>query len=48
MEILGTLIVPPWFGGVAALVENLDLQPKLIAEQPGESSAPGDRVSSGN
>lgn len=48
MGILGALIVPPWFAGVAALVENLYLQPKLIAEQPGESSAPGDGVSSGN
>ncbi|HBW57873.1 MAG TPA: AI-2E family transporter [Oscillatoriales bacterium UBA8482] len=48
MGILGALIVPPWFAGVAALVENLYLQPKLIAEQQEESSAPGDGVSSGN
>ncbi|MGL4502529.1 MAG: AI-2E family transporter [Planktothrix sp.] len=46
MGILGALIVPPWFAGVAALVENLYLQPKLIAEQQEESSAPGDGVSS--
>jgi predicted PurR-regulated permease PerM len=48
LGILGALIVPPWFAGVAALVENLYLQPKLIAEQQEESSAPGDEVSSRN
>ncbi|SKB13875.1 hypothetical protein PL11201_540004 [Planktothrix sp. PCC 11201] len=48
LGILGALILPPWFAGVAALVENLYLQPKLIAEQQGESPDPGDGVSSGN
>jgi predicted PurR-regulated permease PerM len=33
LGILGALIVPPWFAGVSALIENLYLQPKLKAEQ---------------
>jgi predicted PurR-regulated permease PerM len=33
LGILGALIVPPWFAGVSALIENLYLQPKLSAEQ---------------
>ncbi|HAN75396.1 MAG TPA: AI-2E family transporter, partial [Planktothrix sp. UBA8402] len=45
LGIIGALIVPPWFAGVAALVENLYLQPKLIAEQQGEISTSGDGVS---
>ncbi|EAW37062.1 AI-2E family transporter [Lyngbya sp. PCC 8106] len=33
LGILGALIVPPWFAGVAALVENLYLKPKEEQEQ---------------
>jgi len=33
LGIIGALIVPPWFAGVAALVENLYLQPKRSAER---------------
>ncbi|MGB3532186.1 MAG: AI-2E family transporter [Microcoleaceae cyanobacterium] len=33
LGILGALIVPPWFAGFSALIENLYLQPKLTAEQ---------------
>lgn len=36
LGIMGALIVPPWFAGVAALVENLYLKPKLMAEQKEE------------
>ncbi|MDJ0554308.1 MAG: AI-2E family transporter [Microcoleaceae cyanobacterium MO_207.B10] len=32
LGIIGALIVPPWFAGGAALVENLYLKPKLKAE----------------
>ncbi len=32
LGIIGALIVPPWFAGAAALVENLYLKPKLAAE----------------
>ncbi|MGF1493457.1 MAG: AI-2E family transporter [Microcoleaceae cyanobacterium] len=32
LGIIGALIIPPWFAGVAALVENLYLQPKLLKE----------------
>ncbi|MCD8489188.1 MAG: AI-2E family transporter [Desertifilum sp.] len=33
LGILGALIVPPWVAGAAALVENLYLKPKELAEQ---------------
>ncbi|ERT06911.1 hypothetical protein M595_3162 [Lyngbya aestuarii BL J] len=33
LGILGALIVPPWFAGVAALVENLYLKPKQEQEK---------------
>ncbi|MBW4679898.1 MAG: AI-2E family transporter [Microcoleus vaginatus WJT46-NPBG5] len=33
LGIIGALIVPPWFAGAAALVENLYLRPKLMAER---------------
>lgn len=32
LGIIGALIIPPWFAGGAALVENLYLKPKLEAE----------------
>jgi predicted PurR-regulated permease PerM len=32
LGIIGALIVPPWFAGLAALVENLYLEPKRSAE----------------
>jgi len=32
LGIIGALIVPPWIAGVAVLLENLYLQPKLTAE----------------
>ncbi|MGL5510535.1 MAG: AI-2E family transporter [Microcoleaceae cyanobacterium] len=32
LGIIGALIVPPWFAGASALVENLYVKPKLIAE----------------
>ncbi|MBE9165927.1 MULTISPECIES: AI-2E family transporter [Microcoleaceae] len=32
LGIIGAIIVPPWFAGVAALVENLYLKPKLRGE----------------
>lgn len=33
LGIIGALIVPPWFAGVAALIENLYLRPKLVTER---------------
>ncbi|MEB3340841.1 MAG: AI-2E family transporter [Okeania sp.] len=33
LGIIGALIIPPWFAGSAALVENLYLKPKLEAEK---------------
>ncbi|MGC9526676.1 MAG: AI-2E family transporter [Limnospira sp.] len=33
LGIIGALIVPPWFAGLAALVENLYLEPKRAAER---------------
>jgi predicted PurR-regulated permease PerM len=33
LGIIGALIVPPWFAGGAALVENLYLRPKIMAEK---------------
>jgi predicted PurR-regulated permease PerM len=38
LGILGALIVPPWFAGVSALIENLYLQPKLEAEQQADEA----------
>ncbi|WP_414563246.1 AI-2E family transporter [Anabaena sp. CCY 9613] len=32
LGIIGAVIVPPWVAGVAVLLENLYLQPKLLAE----------------
>jgi len=37
LGILGAVIVPPWVAGAAVLVENLYLQPKLIAERKASS-----------
>lgn len=34
--ILGALITPPWFAGIAVIVDNLYLQPKLAAERAKE------------
>lgn len=33
LGIIGALIVPPWIAGAAVLLENLYLEPKLLAEQ---------------
>ncbi|MEB3338055.1 MAG: AI-2E family transporter [Leptolyngbyaceae bacterium] len=33
LGIIGALVVPPWVAGIAALVENLYLKPKLSAER---------------
>ncbi|BAI94247.1 AI-2E family transporter [Arthrospira platensis NCB002] len=33
LGLIGALIVPPWCAGIAALVENLYLEPKRLAEQ---------------
>jgi predicted PurR-regulated permease PerM len=33
LGIIGALIVPPWFAGAAALLENLYITPKLAAER---------------
>lgn len=33
LGIIGALIVPPWFAGVAVLIENLYLRPKIVAER---------------
>lgn len=33
LGIIGALIIPPWFAGGSALVEDLYLKPKLIAER---------------
>lgn len=38
LGILGAVIVPPWFAGVSALIENLYLKPKKIAERRKQSS----------
>lgn len=42
LGILGALIVPPWVAGAAVLVDNLYLQPKLMAERKaaGKGKAP--------
>ncbi|MGC9502965.1 AI-2E family transporter [Baaleninema sp.] len=39
LGIIGALIVPPWFAGASALVENLYLRPKQIAQAQQESEA---------
>lgn len=39
LGIVGALIVPPWFAGMAALVENLYLKPKLLAEKAHSAEA---------
>lgn len=33
LGIIGALIVPPWFAGASALIENLYLKPKVIAQR---------------
>lgn len=33
LGIIGAIIIPPWFAGTSALVENLYLKPKLLAER---------------
>jgi len=33
LGIFGAILIPPWFAGTAALVENLYLKPKLEAEK---------------
>lgn len=33
LGILGAILIPPWFAGISALVENLYLKPKLEAER---------------
>ena len=38
LGLIGALIVPPWIAGGAVLLENLYLQPKLVAEQPKQIS----------
>jgi hypothetical protein len=44
LGIIGALIVPPWIAGAAALVENLYLRPKLIAEKRAERTAIAPKV----
>lgn len=39
LGIIGALIVPPWFAGASALVENLYLHPKRLAQAQEESAA---------
>ncbi|MDJ0735488.1 MAG: AI-2E family transporter [Nostocaceae cyanobacterium] len=36
LGIIGALIIPPWVAGVAVLLENLYLHPKLLAEAEGK------------
>lgn len=36
LGIIGTLIIPPWVAGASVLLENLYLQPKLLAEKSSE------------
>lgn len=43
LGLIGALIVPPWCAGIAALVENLYLEPKRLAEQ--QLTHPQDSVS---
>lgn len=47
LGIVGALIVPPWVAGISVLLENLYLQPKLLAEGKisAESSVPVQPVS---
>ncbi|MEM9924873.1 MAG: AI-2E family transporter, partial [Cyanobacteria bacterium P01_D01_bin.50] len=33
LGIIGAVIVPPWVAGIAVLLENLYLRPKLLAEE---------------
>lgn len=44
LGIIGALIVPPWFAGVAALIENLYLKPKLLAERRAAREAKDGKV----
>jgi len=39
LGIVGAVIVPPWVAGVAVLLENLYLKPKLAAEQQAQLAA---------
>ncbi|MBO9999762.1 MAG: AI-2E family transporter [Cyanobacteria bacterium SID2] len=39
LGVIGALIVPPWFAGASALVENLYLRPKRIAQAQQEREA---------
>jgi predicted PurR-regulated permease PerM len=52
LGLIGALIVPPWVAGAAVLLENLYLQPKLMAERqvimPAESPNPKNRTPSGS
>lgn len=41
LGILGALIVPPWVAGAAVLLDNLYLQPKLMAERKATSKDAG-------
>lgn len=40
LGLIGALVVPPWVAGVAVLVDNLYLKPKLIAEKKAARSHP--------
>jgi predicted PurR-regulated permease PerM len=40
LGILGAIIVPPWVAGASVLLENLYLQPKLLAEQQAQTPLP--------
>ncbi len=41
LGIIGALIVPPWVAGAAVLLDNLYLQPKLMAEKQAKSLEEG-------
>lgn len=40
LGLLGAIIVPPWVAGASVLLENLYLQPKLLAEKQAQASLP--------
>ena len=45
LGILGAIIVPPWVAGASVLLENLYLQPKLIAEKQSNIAIPASEPS---
>ena len=45
LGILGAIIIPPWVAGASVLLENLYLQPKLVAEKQSNIAIPASEPS---